>query len=186
MLGAPCTTARSPDRPAAARGGTRSPTGAFLCRRLDRWRALAAVAIGACALISDACAEAPASAPDLPMLSESPLEATTAEGRYRVSLSAEPPAPRTGELFVIRTTVRSAHTDALVDGLRVQVDARMPHHGHGMVTRPEHRARGQGVYESRGMKLHMPGHWQVIVHIQTDAGRDEAVFAVDQPFGHRR
>jgi hypothetical protein len=113
--------------------------------------------------------------------SEAPLSASGANGTFAFELEPEPSAPRVGEVFQVVTTVRDAHTGAPVEGATFFLDATMPHHGHGMMTVPEHRERGDGRYESRGMKLHMHGRWTFDVRAEVDGRRDEASLVVEQP-----
>ncbi len=107
-----------------------------------------------------ACQPEPPAAEAAPApASRSGLEATGEAGHYRFVVTLQPTQPAVGALFGAVTTVTDAATGAPVDGLDVRLDATMPDHGHGMLTRPEHLPLGQGRYETRGLKLHMPGAW---------------------------
>jgi hypothetical protein len=121
--------------------------------------------------------------PRLPRLVEGPLRATTRGGLYRVEVVAVPRGPRTGELFRVRTRLRDAASGELLEGALVEVDAEMPHHGHGMTTTPVHRELGGGVYLSDGMRLHMPGRWELLVRVLTPVP-DEARIEIEQPPAH--
>lgn len=104
-----------------------------------------------------------------------------AEGaRYRVELAAEPSPPRIGELFRMRARVRRADGQPVRDA-RVAIDATMPHHGHGMVTQPTHRELGEGHYLTEGMKLHMPGRWELTVTIDEGGARERVALSIEQP-----
>lgn len=94
-------------------------------------------------------------------------------------LHVSPPEPAVGELFEVVTTVRDRRSGQLVRGASVRVDASMPQHGHGMVTRPEHVELGDGRYLTRGMKLHMPGAWRLRVDAKqgTRSDRFDAAIA---------
>jgi hypothetical protein len=111
-----------------------------------------------------------------PTLAE-PLVA--AQGRCAVELSAWPRPPAMGELFAI--TARLACDGRPVEGARVAVRASMPEHGHGMVTRPVDRELGGGAYVSEGLKLHMPGRWEL--EVVADEGGETLRFRlpVEQP-----
>lgn len=112
---------------------------------------------------------------------------TTEAGRYTVEWTSSPSPLPLNTLFEIHTTVRDAKTGAPVEDATVTVDATMPQHGHGMVTKPEAdpgvcepapcRHPG-GAYIMRGMKFHMPGEWTLHFEVKGPAGddhRDEVV-----------
>lgn len=102
-------------------------------------------------------------------------------GAARFEVTLVPRTPRTGELFEARTSVVDARTGAPIQGARFSLDATMPHHGHGMTTRPEHEAEGGGEFRTRGMKLHMPGRWTFTARAEWEGGSDEASFIFEQP-----
>lgn len=106
---------------------------------------------------------------------------TTEAGLYLVEWTTSPAPVPLNTLFEVRTTLRDAKTGLPVEDATVTVDATMPQHGHGMVTRPEAdpgvcdpapcRHPG-GVYTMRGMKFHMPGEWTVHFAVKGPAGED--------------
>ena len=55
------------------------------------------------------------------------------------------------------------------DGVTVLVDARMPHHRHGMLAPCEVTQVAPGHWKASGMRLHMVGYWEFHVDID-DAG----------------
>ena len=115
-------------------------------------------------------------------------ERATQQGKYRVAVELEPDPPPLGELFVVRTRVSMADGEPLEDA-KVTVDATMPHHGHGMETRPlpdpgvcpeEGRCVHEGgVYTTRGFKFHMRGPWTVTVDVEGPRGFDNTSFVYD-------
>ena len=50
------------------------------------------------------------------------------------------------------------------------VDADMPAHGHGINTTPEFERLENGNYRIDGMKLHMPGAWELYFDLQDESG----------------
>ncbi len=88
-----------------------------------------------------------------------------------------------GALFVVVTTVRDALTGEHVDGARFELDATMPEHAHGMMTRSTHEALGGGRYQSEGMKLHMPGRWELVARLGLADFVDELRLPVTLPPG---
>lgn len=63
----------------------------------------------------------------------------------------------------------------------VRVDADMPAHGHGMVTKPQTVRVDEGRYRVDGMLLHMPGDWVVFVDVERngETSREEFPLSVD-------
>jgi hypothetical protein len=102
-------------------------------------------------------------------------------GLFDFDIHFEQSPPATGELFEVVTIVRHAHTGEPVDDARFTLDATMPEHGHGMTTRPEHTALGEGRYLSRGMKLHMPGRWLLRARAELPGQSDELSVYFNQP-----
>lgn len=129
-------------------------------------------------LLLSACADPPAVEGDAAPTLAGPISARGS--RYAVELRAHPAPPRLGELF--RVTSRVTTLDgAPVRGARVELDATMPQHRHGMVTRPSHRELGDGEYLTEGMKLHMPGRWRLEVLVRGERGDESIAALVEQP-----
>jgi hypothetical protein len=129
-------------------------------------------------LLLGACDDAP---PAEDVRLDGVLEGAGAAGRFRFELEPHPKSPTLGEHFRVVTTLRDGETGAPVEGAEVEVDATMPHHGHGMMTVPEHREIGEGRYESRGMKLHMHGRWVLSATARTGTTSDSIAIAFEQP-----
>lgn len=104
-------------------------------------------------------------------------------GALVFAVELEPTRPFVGETFTAVTTVRDARTGEAIEGADLRLDFTMPHHGHGMMTRPEHRELGGGRYRSRGLKLHMHGEWTVVVEATSGSRSDRARRVVMQPPG---
>jgi hypothetical protein len=132
------------------------------------------------ALAGVGCERAEPAAPPAPS-PDGTMRATGTQGAFTFELAFDPPSPTVGELFRVVTTVRDAKTGAPVQGARFSLDATMPHHGHGMMTVPEHRERGAGRYESRGMKLHMHGRWTFTAHASRGGRQDRVAIEHEQP-----
>jgi len=110
-------------------------------------RALIAAAAAALAGIAQAC--------DLPP------DGTRVESR-RVALSFRtiPPRIAVGEQFALE--LAACPRNAAVLPGRLQLDAQMPEHRHGMNYRPSVISMGGGRYRSEGWLFHMPGRWEFI------------------------
>ncbi|MHC5026674.1 MAG: hypothetical protein ACYTGR_07955 [Planctomycetota bacterium] len=69
---------------------------------------------------------------------------------------SETPAPL-NDPFDAEVWITRGTTDDLV----LEIDARMPHHKHGMNVRPTITKRDDGSYLVEGLLLHMPGYWEM-------------------------
>lgn len=67
--------------------------------------------------------------------------------------------------------------DHAQDIIRLDVQAVMPAHQHGMNYDPIVAQIGEGQFEVTGMVFHMPGHWQIQVTAYTDP--DPLFFTLD-------
>ena len=69
-----------------------------------------------------------------------------------------------------------------VPDAEVQVNGGMPEHDHGLPTVPQVTGyQGDGIYLLQGIRFHMPGLWQVSVHIQTSTAREAAMLEFSLP-----
>jgi hypothetical protein len=97
-------------------------------------------------------------------------QVTSNGGGYTVTFEPTPNPIPMNEVFDLRFTV--APKSGSTQGLTVQVDARMPAHGHGMNRVPKLTAQPDGSTKAEGMLFHMPGHWELYFDI-TQAGKTE-------------
>ncbi|MCB9663069.1 MAG: FixH family protein [Alphaproteobacteria bacterium] len=113
-------------------------------------------------------------------------QGTTQTGLYALSVRFDPPRPALGALFAVEATLTDRE-GAPVEEALVALDARMPQHGHGMMTDPQDLpgdcageppvcSHPGGVYRTEGFKLHMGGAWTVTIEVQGPRGRDTTSF----------
>ncbi len=127
---------------------------------------------------------------EAPMQAE-PLvrEVKTQAGLYTVSFAAEPTTPGMGDLFSVSATVVDKYGNPVETG-EVLLNARMPHHNHGMETDPlmdpgacdddgDNCRHEGGVWKAEGFKLHMPGEWTVTIEVTGALGHDRTSFVYD-------
>lgn len=93
-------------------------------------------------------------------------------GGFTVSFQTTPDPIPTNEPFDLRFTVTPKQAPAPGADFRVEVDARMPAHFHGMNRSPKLSRQPDGSYLAEGMLFHMPGHWELYVDV-SQAGRTE-------------
>ncbi len=70
--------------------------------------------------------------------------------------------------------------DRDVVGASLTVEAYMPDMGHGIDIEPVIVEKGGGLYQVKELPLTMPGHWQLIVTVQSETEKDRAVFDFPQ------
>ena len=78
--------------------------------------------------------------------------------------------------FAIITSVEP--NDSAAGALKVNVDADMPAHGHGMNTQPETFAVDGATFRTEGMLLHMSGDWVITVDITQNGKAERATFPI--------
>ena len=82
-------------------------------------------------------------------------------GHYRVRYRLEKDPPPRGELFGVQVYVLDAAGKELRPKMTLLADADMPEHGHGLARLPEVSATKDGGFQVSGLRLHMPGKWQL-------------------------
>ena len=107
---------------------------------------------------------------------------STVNQHYQVALSTLPDPVVRGELFSVQAVVTGLDAAPVVDA-KVVIDARMPQHGHGMMTapRPVEGDHAGGVYRSDGFTFHMAGEWTLTVDVDGPAGPDRTQFVYALP-----
>lgn len=117
------------------------------------------------------------------------VERTTQGGKYTLQIASEPAVPVMGELFTMKARLLDAAGEPIEDAT-VVMDARMPHHNHGMETDPiddpgrcppegGRCVHPDGTYTTRGFKFHMGGAWTVTVDVQGPRGADNTSFVYE-------
>ena len=93
-------------------------------------------------------------------------------GAFTVNFQTTPDPIPTNEPFDLRFTVTPKQAPGPGTEFRVEVDARMPAHFHGMNRAPKLSRSSDGSYAAEGMLFHMPGHWELYFDV-SQAGRTE-------------
>lgn len=131
--------------------------------------AMLLVALSAC------CSEAPASVPST-LTSQVESNAGSFQLLWDPAAQSPPLNEEYDLLFALRTPLGVA-LDLPVANL--SLDARMPHHGHGMNQDPLIERTAAGCYTARGLRLHMTGHWEVYLDVRQGALTERAEFTLE-------
>lgn len=99
-----------------------------------------------------------------------PRVLTSNAGRYTVTFRPSPEPIPMNQLFDLSFSVASKPGSK--EPSKVEVDARMPAHGHGMNRVPKITRLPDGTFKAEGMLFHMPGHWELYFDL-TEGGLTE-------------
>jgi hypothetical protein len=99
-----------------------------------------------------------------------PREVRSNAGRYTVTFTPSPDPIPMNQLFDL--SFRVASKQGSKEPAKVEVDARMPAHGHGMNRVPRITRLPDGTFKAEGMLFHMPGHWELYFDV-TEGGTTE-------------
>lgn len=83
---------------------------------------------------------------------------------YTIAFRPEP-APAVGRHFALEFAVCPRSDAPAADAL--DVDARMPEHGHGMNYRAKVHPVGAGRFRAEGLMFHMPGRWLLVLDVRS-------------------
>lgn len=102
---------------------------------------------------------------------------------FRVNYVPEPDPIPLNKHFRLRLQVQQADGQMLnsetAQQLKLQVDAQMPEHNHGMNVQPEIQRLGNGQYEVRGLLFHMAGYWEIQLRLNAGQKSEEILFGVE-------
>ena len=103
-------------------------------------------------------------------------EITSNASRYRVRYKLDQdPLPR-GELTGLAVYVLDAAGKELRPKVKLLADADMPEHGHGLARLPEVAPAQANAFQVSGLRLHMPGKWQVYLDLVEGPHTERAQF----------
>ena len=100
-------------------------------------------------------------------------------GRYRISYASTlaPIEINRMHAWVVQVEDKEGHP---VAGAAITVSGGMPEHDHGLPTAPRATAQlGDGRYLIEGMKFHMGGAWEVVLHVKSGTGEDSLSIPLD-------
>ena len=107
---------------------------------------------------------------------DSSREVRSNGGSHTVAFKPTPDPIPMNQLFDLTFTVKSASSSAQTT--KVEVDARMPAHGHGMNRVPKVTRLADGTVKAEGLLFHMPGHWELYIDITQGGVTERAQFDV--------
>ena len=127
------------------------------------------------ALLAACGADAPAPAPST-LTSQTDSNAGSFQLHWDPAAQAPPLNEEYDLLFALRNMDGTPLEIPVSD---LNLDARMPHHGHGMNQDPLIERTGAGAYTARGLRLHMTGHWEVYLDVRQGALTERAEFTLE-------
>jgi hypothetical protein len=151
------------------------------CRALAVLLAAAACGGGSEAPVAPPPAAGSPTTPAIEPAPRAPAEraVASAAGTYQVTWSSAPDPLPLGEPFAIEIAIARADGGPLAAGARVEIDAGMPQHQHGMNRRPATEELGGGRFRCRDMLFHMPGVWTVTADVTEGPILERAEWTVD-------
>ncbi len=155
----------------------------------------------ALALLGAACSTAPEPAATPPVASPAPAapplaarakkslpegvaeaemhRAATRNGTFVAWWTSEPsPIPFNAPFSLRVWAARAATPDVPLTSAKIEVDAHMPEHGHGMNRSPRSTPQPDGSVLLEGLLFHMRGHWELLVNVSDGGGFGQAVLPV--------
>ena len=93
-------------------------------------------------------------------------------GHFVVMFQTSPDPVPMNESFTVTFSVAPKVAAKGTPDLTVEIDARMPAHGHGMNKTPKLIRASDGSYKAEGLLFHMPGHWELYFDL-SEGGRTE-------------
>jgi hypothetical protein len=142
-----------------------------------------ATACASTAHVADDALETPALAPRVPAPVKPAAWANAREtasngGTYRVLWRTSPDVIPRGQTFAIDAWVFAAddpkQAPLPLTNVKLDVDATMPEHGHGMNRIPKITRRDDGGFHVEGLLFHMPGRWELYLDVTSGAITERA------------
>ncbi len=88
-------------------------------------------------------------------------ELDSADGTWRIEWQATPRPIPLNQPFDLVVYLTAGASGGSLEDAQLDINARMPHHRHGMTRRPRVTRRADGGYDVSGMLFHMPGYWEL-------------------------
>jgi DNA-binding beta-propeller fold protein YncE len=108
------------------------------------------------------------------------LTAISNDRVYEVTCTPRPSPIPLNEPFDLDVRISGHQERKLsVADVTLNVDARMPAHGHGMNTLPRVQKNGDGTFTVTGLLFHMPGHWELYFDVTRGKATQRAQIDVD-------
>lgn len=148
------------------------------------WRRTVVLLLVACVALSAGCGDDGGSEADNDSEVDQSRSLESENGQFLVMYSPSVEPIPFNQLFDMTVMVHDGedHAQILMDA-EISVEARMPAHGHGMLTDANVTKRDDGSFLVEGMKFHMRSNspeerWEIVVDVDQNGTTDTAVFNV--------
>jgi DNA-binding beta-propeller fold protein YncE len=121
----------------------------------------------------------PAAEADMALPARLPATVCSNGATYGIDVLGAPESIPLGGLFELDLRVREGcRSGPPAETVRLEVEAVMPGHGHGMNTHARVAPLGEGRFVVTGLRFHMPGRWEFHFDVVRDAVLERAQAAV--------
>lgn len=105
-------------------------------------------------------------------------ELASNDGAHRLRYRTSPAAVELGTDFDVEVELLPAEEGGPNPDLALRIDGDMPEHGHGLLHDPRTERLAAGRFRARGLRLFMPGHWELYFDVTRGALTERAQVAL--------
>lgn len=96
------------------------------------------------------------------------------DGAHRLRYRTSPARLELGIDFDVEVELLPADEGGPPPDLALAIDGDMPEHGHGLLREPRTERLAPGRFRARGLRLFMPGHWELYFDVTAGAVTERA------------
>lgn len=100
----------------------------------------------------------------------------TGDNGVKVAIMQSDPAPP--QIYDNVWELQVSDASGMLEGATLEIEPRMPDHGHGSPRVPQITDMGGGDYEAKRVNFNMSGYWEVHVRVKTADMKDEVMFPI--------
>ncbi len=99
---------------------------------------------------------------------------TSNDGAHRLRYRTNPARLELGVDFEVEVELLATPGGPPPEGHALTIDGDMPEHGHGLLREPRTERLAPGRFRARGLRLFMPGHWELYFDVTAGAVTERA------------